>query len=98
MDFEDVETELSVFKKLHTAYKHINKTVFYDMSKNPRGKMIITRYNGLDDVFDMKLINHMSLNRYDGLLIQYDSLDGRKMFPYRFNDIKDIVFELNNSN
>ena len=98
MEFEEVETKLGVFKKLHTAYKHINKTVFYDMSKNPQGKMIITRYNDLDDVFDMELISHMSLNRYDGLLVQYDQLSGRKMFPYKFNDIKSIEFELNNGN
>lgn len=94
MEFNDIVDVFTVFKKLHTANKGDDKTIFYKEIKNKKGTLTITRADGLDDVFKTELISHMSLNNYDGLLIQYDSLDGRKLYPYPLNNIKNVGVNL----
>ena len=94
MDFKEITEQFEVFKKLHTANQGKDKTIFYRDIKNMKGTMTITKYDNTEDIFKLELISHMSINNYDGLLVQYDSLDGRKMYPYRYNDITDISIEL----
>lgn len=94
MDFESVCEEFEVFRKLHTANQGKEKTIFYKDVKNMSGTMTIVNFNDVSDVFKLNLISHMSLNNYDGLLIQYDSLDGRKLYPYRYQNIKSITVDL----
>lgn len=93
MEFKDIIEIFSVFKKLHTSREINDETIFYKDIKNMNGTMIITKFDNSFDVFKLNLISHMSLSSYDGLLIQYDSLDGRKMYPYRLMNIKDIKVE-----
>ncbi len=93
MEFKDIIEIFSVFKKLHTSRESNDETIFYKDIKNMNGTMIITKFDNSFDVFKLNLISHMSLSSYDGLLIQYDSLDGRKMYPYRLMNIKDIKVE-----
>lgn len=95
MDFDDICEVFSVFKKLHTANQGKDKTIFYKDVKNLNGVMTIAKFGDTYDIFKLNLISHMSLNNYDGLLIQYDSLDGRKLYPYRLMNIKEIIVELN---
>ena len=94
MDFDEISEIFNVFKKLHTANQGTDKTIFYKDIQNMHGTMVITNFDGSFDIFKLELISHMSLSKWDGLLIQYDSLDGRKMHPYRYNNIKDITIEL----
>lgn len=94
MEFNEVTEIFEVFKKLHTANQGKDKTIFYRDVKNMHGTMTITNFDESKDTFKLELISHMSLNNYDGLLIQYDSLDGRKMYPYRYINIKDIDIKL----
>ena len=94
MEFNEVVETFEVFKKLHTSNQGKDKTIFYKDIKNMHGTMTITNLDESKDTFKLKLISHMSLNNYDGLLIQYDSLDGRKMYPYRYINIKDIDIRL----
>lgn len=89
MEFEEIIGIFSVFKKLHTSREPNDETIFYRDIKNMNGTMTINH----SDVFKLNLISHMSLSSYDGLLIQYDSLDGRKMYPYRLINIQDIKVE-----
>lgn len=90
MDFEEVVEVFGVFKKLHTSNVQNDKTIFYRDVKNMNGRMYISLFDDKVDVFKLDLISHMSLSSYDGLLIQYDTLDGRKMYPYRLMNIKEI--------
>ena len=94
MDFDSIVEIFEVFKKLHTANQGKDKTIFYRDVNNMHGMMVITKFDGSMDVFKLELISHMSLNNFDGLLIQYDSLDGRKLYPYRYLNIKDIEVDL----
>lgn len=94
MEFEEVEEIFEVFKKLHTANQGNDKTIFYKDVKSMHGTMVITKFDETYDIFKLELVSHMSLSKWDGLLIQYDSLDGRKMYPYRYNSIKGITVEL----
>ena len=95
MDFEEVVEIFGVFKKLHTSNVSNDKTIFYRDVNSLKGTMSIVLFDDTVDSFKLDLISHMSLSSYDGLLIQYDSLDGRKMFPYRLMNVKSIgvVFE-----
>ena len=93
MDFDEICEVFSVFKKLHTANQGNDKTIFYKDVGNMNGVMSITNFDGSVDSFKLSLISHMSLSKWDGLLIQYDSLDGRRLYPYRYNVIKEIVVE-----
>ena len=52
--------------------------------------MSITNFDGQVDNFKLELISHMSLSSWDGLLVQYDTLNGRKMFPYRLMNIRNV--------
>ena len=74
MEFDEVVEIFGVFKKLHTS----------------NSVMSITNFDGSMDNFKLSLISHMSLSSWDGLLIQYDSLDGRKMYPYRLMNVRNI--------
>lgn len=94
MDFEELVEIFGVFKKLHTSNVPKDKIIFYRDVRNMKGLMKIVKFDGTVDEFKLNLISHMSLSSYDGLLIQYDSLDGRRMFPYRLINIKDISIEL----
>ena len=93
MKFEDIVEVFGVFKKLHTSNVSNDKTIFYRDVKNMKGIMSVTLFDDTVDVFKLDLISHMSLSSYDGLLVQYDSLDGRKMYPYRLMNIKSISVE-----
>lgn len=95
MDFDDVCDVFVVFKKLHTANQGNDKTIFYKDVGSMNGVMCITGFDGSVDEFDLSLISHMSLSKWDGLLIQYDSLDGRKLFPFKYRNIKEISVNLN---
>lgn len=90
MEFKDVVKELGVLKKLHTANQGKNKTIFIKGTDNPNGKLVITRFDGETETYDLHLINLLSLNNWDGLLIHYDSLEGRKLYPYKFKHIREI--------
>lgn len=94
MNFDEITELFEVFKKLHTANQGIDKTIFYKDVSNMNGVMSITNFDGSVDNFKLSLISHMSLSKWDGLLIQYDSLDGRKMYPYKYDIIKDINIDL----
>lgn len=94
MDFEEVLNELSVLKKFHTADKNKDKTIFYRGEDNLNGFLNVTRFDGVVDTFELRLISLMSLSKWEGLLIHYDSLDGRKLYPYRYNSIRDISVDL----
>lgn len=94
MNFDEVVEIFGVFKKLHTSNVNKDKTIFYRDVKNMNGKMSIKLFDDKVDVFKLDLISHMSLSSWDGLLIQYDSLDGRKLYPYRLNNVKDIIIDL----
>lgn len=93
MEFEELIDTFSVLRKLHTSNVGKDKTVFYRDLNNRKGKMRISKFDGETDVFKLELISHMSLSSWDGLLVQYDSLDGRKLFPYRLRNIRDVVIE-----
>ena len=95
MKFEDLVETFGVLKKLHTSNVDRDKIIFYRDFANKKGVMKITLIGGGVDTFRLELISHMSLSSWDGLLVQYDTLDGRKMFPYRLLNIKDvsIVFD-----
>lgn len=93
MDFEEVVEIFGVFKKLHTSNVQNDKTIFYRDVKNMKGNMSLFLFDDNVDSFKLELISHMSLSSYDGLLIQYDTLDGRKMYPYRLMNIKNISIE-----
>lgn len=95
MNFDEITELFEVFKKLHTANQGNDKTIFYKDVSNMNGVMSITNFDGSVDNFKLSLISHMSLSKWDGLLIQYDSLDGRKMYPYRYDNIREITVELN---
>ena len=90
MEFDEVVEIFGVFKKLHTSNMPNDKTIFYRDVKNMHGVMSITNFDGSMDNFKLSLISHMSLSSWDGLLIQYDSLDGRKMYPYRLMNVRNI--------
>lgn len=94
MDFDEIIEQFEVFKKLHTANQGKDKTIFYNDVKNTKGTMTVTKYDNTEDIFKLELISHMSINNYDGLLIQYDTLDGRKMYPYKYNNITSINIKL----
>ena len=94
MEFNDIIELFSVFKKLYTSKLDNDKTIFYRDVNNVHGKMRITRFDGGVDVFKLELVSHMSLSSWEGLLVQYDSLDGRKMFPYRLLNIRNIELDL----
>ena len=94
MDFDELCEIFSVFKKLHTANDGNDKTIFYKDINSMNGTMVITNFDNSYDIFKLSLISHMSLSKWDGLLIQYDSLDGKKMYPYKYKNITDIVVEL----
>lgn len=94
MDFEETVELFGVFKKLHTSNVPNDKTIFYRDVKNMNGVMNITLSDDTMDSFKLGLISHMSLSSYDGLLIQYDTLDGRRMYPYRLMNIKEISIDL----
>lgn len=90
MEFDELVEIFSVFKKLHTSNVPNDKTIFYRDVKSMNGVMNITNFDGSVDSFKLSLISHMSLSSWDGLLIQYDSLDGRKMYPYRLMNVRDV--------
>lgn len=90
MEFDEIVEIFGVFKKLHTSNVHNDKTIFYRDVRNMHGVLSITKSDGSMDNFKLSLISHMSLSSWDGLLIQYDSLDGRKMYPYRLMNIRNI--------
>ena len=94
MEFDELTDIFGVFKKLHTANNGNDKTIFYKDLKNKKGIMSIVKYDNDIDIFKTELISHMSLNNWDGLLIQYDSLDGRKLYPYKLDNIKSIAIDL----
>lgn len=94
MNFDEITELFEVFKKLHTANQGKDKTIFYKDVSNMNGVMSITNFDGSVDNFKLNLISHMSLSKWDGLLIQYDSLDGRKMYPYKYDIIRDINIDL----
>ena len=94
MDFEDVVEVFGVFKKLHTSNVPTDKVIFYRDVGNMHGLLKIVNFDDSVDEFKLGLISHMSLSSYDGLLIQYDGLDGRRMYPYRLINIKDIEIKL----
>ena len=94
MNFDEITELFEVFKKLHTANQGNDKTIFYKGVGNMNGVMSITNFDGSVDNFKLSLISHMSLSKWDGLLIQYDSLDGRKMYPYKYDIIRDINIDL----
>lgn len=94
MEFEEIVEIFGVFKKLHTSNAPNDKTIFYRDVRNMHGVMEVTNFDESIDKFDLSLISHMSLSSWDGLLIQYDSLDGRKMYPYRLMNVKDIEIKL----
>ena len=93
MEFEEVVEVFTVFKKLHTSNFPKDKTIFYRDVNNMKGKMYIYLFEDKVDVFKLDLISHMSLSSYDGLLIQYDSLNGSKRYPYRLINIKEIIID-----
>lgn len=90
MEFEELVEIFSVFKKLHTSTVDKDKTIFYRDMNTRKGVMSITNFDGVVDNFKLELISHMSLSSWDGLLIQYDSLDGRKMYPYRLMNVREV--------
>ena len=90
MEFEELVEVFSVFKKLHTSVVDKDKTIFYRDLNARKGVMSITNFDGTVDNFKLELISHMSLSSWDGLLVQYDSLDGRKMYPYRLRNIREV--------
>ena len=94
MDFEELIEIFGVFKKLHTSNVPNDKIIFYRDVNNMKGTMSILLSNDKKDTFKLNLISHMSLSSYDGLLIQYDTLDGRRMYPYRLMNIKEINIDL----
>lgn len=94
MEFDEIVEMFGVFRKLHTANQGKDKTIFYRDVNSMHGTMAITKFDGEKDIFKLEFISHMSLNNYDGLLIQYDSLDGRKMYPYRYINIREINIDL----
>ena len=94
MEFKEVAETFTVFKKLHTANNGNDRTIFYKDLKSKKGVMDIVKFDDTIDIFKTELISHMSLNNWDGLLIQYDSLDGRKLYPYKLDNIKNIAIEL----
>lgn len=94
MNFNEITKLFEVFKKLHTANQGNDKTIFYKDVSNMNGVMSITNFDGSVDNFKLSLISHMSLSKWDGLLIQYDSLDGRKMYPYKYDIIREINIDL----
>ena len=94
MDFEEVVELFGVFKKLHTSNVPNDKIIFYRDVGNMKGLMKIVKFDDTIDEFKLELISHMSLSSYDGLLIQYDTLDGRRMYPYRLMNIKEINIDL----
>lgn len=91
MEFKEIVEIFTVFKKLHTSREPKDETIFYRDVNNLNGTMTITQRDGDSETFKLNLISHMSLSSYDGLLIQYDTLDGRKMYPYRLLNIKTII-------
>lgn len=93
MEFEELVETFGVLRKLHTSTVHNDKTIFYRDLNSKKGVMSITNFDGQVDNFKLELISHMSLSSWDGLLIQYDSLDGRKMYPYRLRNVRDVVIE-----
>ena len=93
MDFDDLVETFGVLRKLHTSTVGRDKTIFYRDLNNRKGVLTIIKFDGQIDEFKLELISHMSLSSWDGLLIQYDSLDGRKMYPYRLLNIRDVVVE-----
>ena len=93
MEFEELVETFGVLRKLHTSTVGKDKTIFYRDLNTRKGVMSITNFDGQVDNFKLELISHMSLSSWDGLLIQYDSLDGRKMYPYRLMNIRDVVVE-----
>ena len=94
MNYNEIVEIFEIFKKLHTANQGKDKTIFYKEINNMHGLMTITNFDNSFDIFKLELISHMSLNNYDGLLIQYDSLDGRKLYPYKYQNILNIEIEL----
>lgn len=94
MEFKDVVELFTVFRKLHTSTVNDDKTIFYRDVNNMHGSMTVHGLDGSCDVFDLRLISHMSLSSWDGLLVQYDTLDGRRMYPYRLLNVKDISIVL----
>lgn len=93
MEFEELVETFGVLRKLHTSTVNNDKTIFYRDLNTRKGVMSITKFDGEVDYFKLELISHMSLSSWDGLLIQYDSLDGRKMYPYRLRNVRDVVIE-----
>lgn len=90
MEFEELVETFSVLRKLHTSTVHNDKTIFYRDLNSKKGVMSITNFDGQVDNFKLELISHMSLSSWDGLLVQYDTLNGRKMFPYRLMNIRNV--------
>lgn len=90
MEFEELVEIFGVFKKLHTSTVDRDKTIFYRDVRNMHGVLSITNFDGSIDNFKLGLISHMSLSSWDGLLVQYDTLNGRKMFPYRLMNIRNV--------
>lgn len=90
MEFEELVETFGVLRKLHTSTVHNDKTIFYRDMNTRKGVMSITNFDGQVDNFKLELISHMSLSSWDGLLVQYDTLNGRKMFPYRLMNIRNV--------
>lgn len=90
MEFEELVETFGVLRKLHTSTVHNDKTIFYRDLNSKKGVMSITNFDGQVDNFKLELISHMSLSSWDGLLVQYDTLNGRKMFPYRLMNIRNV--------
>lgn len=93
MEFDDLVETFGVLRKLHTSVIGKDKTIFYRDLNTKKGIMRVTKADGHADLFKLELISHMSLSSWDGLLVQYDTLDGRKMYPYRLMNIRDVVVE-----
>ena len=94
MNFKEVSDELSVLRKFHTCNGK-DKTVFYRGLDNVDGELRVKTFlNSEFDVFELKNISLLSLSRNDGLLIHYDTFDGRKLYPYRFMNIESVNVSL----
>lgn len=82
--------KLGVLRKFHTSNQYRDKITFYRGQDNNNGTLTITRCNGLDDVYDLRTIELLSLSTKDGVVVHYDTKDNRSVHPYRFNDILDV--------
>lgn len=93
MDFKMVLDKLSVLRKFHTCNEK-NRIVFYRGVDNLDGLLRFKLYVDDDKVFDLSRIVLMSVSHFDGVLVHYDTPSGRCLYPFRYNDIEDVIVEL----